>query len=76
MCDYVHFSFEDYIHFVTWFAFLENCVTGFKGDEVIGIPKKMTELHGDYLDAHHDEYQVGFWRESGASSTATNEMIG
>ena len=60
MNDYVHFSFEDNIHLVARFAFLENCVTGFIGNEVLGIPKKMAELHGDYCYAHHDKFQVGF----------------
>jgi len=68
MNDYVHFSFEDNIHLVARFAFLENCVTGFIGNEVLGIPKKMAELHGDYCYAHHDKFQVGFWRESAAGS--------
>jgi len=66
MHDYVHLSFEDYIHLVTRLAFLENGVTGFKRDEELGIPKKMAELHGDYSEEHDDKFQAGFWRESGA----------
>jgi len=67
MNDYVHFPFEDNIHLVAWVAFLENCVTGLKGDEELGIPKKMAELHGDHFYAHRDKFQAGFWRESGLS---------
>jgi len=50
MNDYVHFPFEDNVHLVAWIAFLENCVTGFIGDEELGIPKKMAELHGVHAD--------------------------
>src|SRR6266511_1980483 len=64
MNDYVHFTREDNIHLVARFAFLENCVTGFKWDEELGISKKMAELHADYSYAQYDKFQVGFWRES------------
>src|SRR2546425_13342170 len=67
MNDYVHFSCKDNIHLVARFAFLENCITGFIGDEELGIPKKMAELHSDYSYAHHDKFQVGFCRESSPS---------
>ncbi len=67
MDEYIHFSFEDYIHLVTRFAFLENYVTSLKRDEELRIPKKMAELHGVYSYAQQDKFQVGFRRESGAS---------
>src|SRR5436309_6599842 len=66
MKDYVHFPFEDNIHLVACVAFLENCVTGLKGDEELGIPKKMAELHAEYSYARRDKFQVGFWMEPGA----------
>ncbi len=68
MGDYVHFAFEDNIHLVARFAFLENCVTGLKGNEELGIPKKVAELHGGDSEARHDKFQVGFPRESGRPS--------
>jgi len=74
MNDYVNFPFEDDIHLVAWFAFLENCVTGFIGDEELGVPKKMAELHGDYSYAHHDKFQVAFWEGSGGSGAALIEL--
>src|SRR5688572_3699636 len=65
MDDYLHFSFEDYIHLVARVAFLEDGVTSLKGNEELGIPKKMAELHGAYSYAHHAKFQVGFSKEPG-----------